>query len=149
MESNISSNLLTKKFKEEKLTVVFAISSIILTIESLISEERFRGEYKNESLPEQVKLTFGNIQNLYKFLRANINEEGIVQVKTPGRVVVTYVYDDDGEIQSKPLTFNLEKRKSEIKESKIEVLGEEKSLVKKEESNTFIYNLGKENDSLV
>lgn len=47
-------------------------------------------------MPEQSKLTFGNIENMFKFLRSNIDEDEIVMVKSPGRVVVTYVYDDDG-----------------------------------------------------
>lgn len=53
--------MLSKVYGDYKLTVAYTISSIILVIDSLNGESRFKNEYFNDELPGEAKRTFGNI----------------------------------------------------------------------------------------
>jgi hypothetical protein len=84
--------MLSKLYDDYKLTVAYTMSTIILAIDSLNGESRFKNEYCNDDLPGETKRTFGNIENLYKYLKSNIQDSDVVTIEAPGRVIVTYVY---------------------------------------------------------
>lgn len=103
--------MLSKLYGDYKLTVFYTITSIILAIESLNGESKFRNEYFNDGLSAETKRTFGNIENLYKYLKSNIQDSDVVNIEAPGRVIVAYFYEDDNVIKSKYLTYNLSVKK--------------------------------------